>query len=139
MCHGSSRHCGAGRLESSESVTRKKVCLPILAATVYFLGPPIKCDHFDCVKNRRFIFQKYLPKKEKYAQKMVMTQNLAKNKRKTTCHAMDAVVDVRQNGFTRLIYNGNRANLPVKINLPTNRMGSGQPKIASKNCSARRI
>ena len=42
------------------------------------------------------------------------------------------MVDVRQNGCTRGIYNGNRAILPNKINLPTDRQGYSQPEVPRK-------
>ena len=113
----------------------------MLAATVYF---------FDTHHKNAIIFTAWIivgifsrniyPKGKKYDRKMVMTLNLAKNKQKNTRRAIDAVlVDVPQNGFTRWIYNGNRAILPVKINLPTDRKGSSRPKIPSKNYLLRRI
>ena len=37
---------------------------------------------------------------------MVMNRKLDKNKQKTTHRAMDALVNVRQKGSTRRIYNG---------------------------------
>ena len=61
---------------------------------------------------------------------MVITRNLAKNKQKTTRRAMDTVTDVRQNGCTRGIYNGNRAIFPVKINFPTDGKGSSPVQIS---------
>ena len=39
------------------------------------------------------------------------SRSLARNKRKTIRRAVEAVVDVRQNGFARWIYNGNRATI----------------------------
>ena len=50
--------------------------------------------------SRSFIFEKKVSKKEKHAQKTVMTRNLVKNKWKTTRRAIDAIVDIRQNECT---------------------------------------